>query len=167
MVALTPAIAVIALGNEWRGDDAAGLELLQLLRRDPPERVALSAVQGDATHLLAALEQRAAVVLVDAVVTGAAPGTVHCWRWRDGHPALAELRLSTHKTSLIDALALAEALGRGRPELIVVGIEAAQFTLGAALSPAVASALDEAVVRVYGELRRLEEGLTTACTSSR
>ena len=90
-----------------------------------------------------------------------------CWRWRDGHPALAELRLSTHKTSLIDALALAEALGRRRPELIVVGIEAAQFTLGAALSPAVASALDEAVVRVYGELRRLEEGLTTACTSSR
>ena len=145
--------AVIALGHELRGDDALGPALLDRLTRDPPADTALLASNGEATRLLNTLTQFRAVVLVDAIVTGAPAGTVHRWNPDDALPALQTLRSSTHMLSIADTLALGEALGRELPALAIVGVEALQFTLGAALSTAVAEALERAEATVREALR--------------
>ena len=150
-----PAIAVIGIGNEWRGDDGVGLALVRGLAGAVPENVALSESDGEATGLLAAMDGKDVVVLVDAVLTGAAAGDVHCWHWDTSAPLLQTLRTSTHTLSVVDALALAEALGRRPAEVIIIGIEARNFAAGASLSPAVNSALDVAVATLHRELLAL------------
>jgi hydrogenase maturation protease len=161
-----PSIAVIGIGNAMRGDDAAGLLVLKRLAQSPPEGVVLATSDGEATRLLAAMEGCDAVVLVDAVVTGAAPGTVHCWFWGAAAPVLESLRCSTHTLSVVDALALAEALGRRLPALVIIAVEAQFFELGAPLSPAVAAALDPAVARLRLALRKLQVQEDGTCMNS-
>src|SRR5688572_24132063 len=65
---------VIGLGNEFRGDDGVGLIAARQLR----ER-GLAAVdhEGDLAALIDRWKGAARVILIDAVASGAAPGTVH------------------------------------------------------------------------------------------
>jgi hydrogenase maturation protease len=92
---------------------------------------------GEPTALLDAFEGADALWVVDAVFSGAAPGTVH--RLDAGARELpAELfRTSTHHLGLAEAVELARALGRLPPHVIVFGIEGASFEPGDSLTPAV------------------------------
>ena len=165
-----PSIAVIGIGSEWRGDDGVGLAVVRRLAGIVPNEVALCESDGEATRLLAAMDGRDAVLLVDAVVTGASPGTVHCWQWGDLASSLQTLRASTHTLSVVDALALAEALGRGPAVVTIIAIEAQCFTIGEPLSSAVAGAVDAAVAVVRRELSALDKlpGATgESCTNFR
>jgi hydrogenase maturation protease len=128
-------VVVIGVGNAARGDDAAGLVVARRLGGREHE--------GDPLALLDAWEGAATAVVIDAVSSGAAPGTVH--RFEVGDAALpARLRssTSTHAVGLAEAIELARALDRLPPRLIVYGIEGERFTAGADLSPAVAAAVE-------------------------
>jgi hydrogenase maturation protease len=82
------------------------------------------------------------VFLVDAVSSGAAPGTVH--RIDASERALpAEIfRASTHHLGVPEAVEIARALGPLPARLVVYGIEGASFDAGRGLTPAVAAAAD-------------------------
>src|SRR3974377_801942 len=110
---------IIGIGNRDRGDDAAGL--LAAERRGGGEH------GGEAPSLLDAWDGADDVVLIDAVVTGAPPGTLHRWDARDLPPEAVGLRVSTHAFSIVDAIHLAESTGCLPKKLVVYGIEAAQF----------------------------------------
>jgi hydrogenase maturation protease len=128
-------VVVIGVGNAARGDDAAGLVVAR--------RVGGREHEGDPLALLEAWEGAATAVVIDAVRSGAVPGTVH--RFEAGDAALpARLRrsTSTHAVGLAEAIELARALDRLPPRLIVYGIEGERFTAGAELSPAVAAAVE-------------------------
>jgi hydrogenase maturation protease len=115
----------------------------------------------DPTRLLDAWEGMDTVVVVDAVCSGAAPGTVRRVEAGDG-PLPRDLRLaSTHAMGIADALELGRALGRVPRRVVVLGIEGASFAMGDVMTQAVADALDELVASV---LRELEE---VPCTSGR
>ena len=88
----------------------------------------------------------ALAVVVDAVSSGAEPGTVHRFD-AVAAPLPARLRTSTstHAVGLTEAIELARALGRLPDRLIVYGIESGRFEAGAALTPAVRAALDAVV----------------------
>ena len=132
---------VLGVGNRWRGDDAAGLEVAR--RAGGVEH------EGDATRLLDAWAGAGEVVVVDAAVSGAPPGTL---RWFDprGAPLPAtELRSSTHAFGVADAIELARALGDLPAGLLVCAIEGADFSLGAPMTAAV----DTAVEALAGELQ--------------
>jgi hydrogenase maturation protease len=143
-------VCVIGVGNALRGDDAAGLAVARALRdRLPGARVIES--DGDGAALIDAWQSARFVVLIDAVSSGAAPGTVHRF---DAHaePLPAPLfHYSTHAVSVADAVELARALGTLPPRLVVYGIEATHFEAGAALSPAVQRAVDGLVEHVRRE----------------
>ncbi|GGO16682.1 hypothetical protein GCM10010116_33670 [Microbispora rosea subsp. aerata] len=67
----------------------------------------------------------------------------------------ARWRGASHALGLADAVALGRALGRLPGELLVVGVEGADFTPGAPMTPPVLAA----VRRTAGELReRLSRG---------
>jgi len=130
---------VIGLGNAARGDDAAGLIAAR--------RLGGLAHEGDPLALLDVWDGAAHAVVIDAVRSGAEPGTVHRFD-AVAAPLPARLRTSTstHAVGLAEAIELARSLGRLPDRMIVHGIEGGRFEAGAALSPAVSAAID-AVVR--------------------
>jgi hydrogenase maturation protease len=148
---------VIGVGNEWRSDDAAGLVVARRLAAlEPTLRVA--AHGGEPVDLIHEWTGEDEVILVDAVDSGAAPGTIH--RFDAAEPGLASgpSRGSTHALGVAEAIALGRALGRLPGRLLLFGIEGGRFEAGASLSPEVERAAEELVQelreRLAGDPRR-------------
>ena len=130
-----PRLVVVGIGNAARGDDAAGL--IAARRLDGLEH------EGDPVGLLDAWRDAEVAVVIDAVRSGAPPGTVHRFdASRSPLPAaLLRSSTSTHAVGLAEAIELGRALARLPPRLIVYGIEGERFDAGAGLTPAVAAAV--------------------------
>ena len=71
------ALRVIGVGNRWRSDDGAGLEVAARLRGSLPAGVEVLEREGEPTALIGAWADADAVWLADAVRSGAAAGTLH------------------------------------------------------------------------------------------
>lgn len=141
--------AVACLGNRYRGDDAVGLLAADRLRAIGVE---VQECEDEPTRLLDSWAGLDLLVLVDAVRSGAAPGTVHRVDVSSG-TLPEELGLtSSHAFGLAETVELARALDRLPKRVVVYGIEGASFAAGAELTPAVAGAVDEVVAGVLGEL---------------
>jgi hydrogenase maturation protease len=105
------------------------------------------------TRLLGLWDALDAVVVVDAVRSGAPAGTLHRLDAGDG-PLPRDLGLaSTHAMGIADALELGRALGRAPRRVVVLGIEGASFGMGEEMTPAVAAELDGLVASVLRELK--------------
>ena len=126
---------VIGVGSRWRGDDAAGLAVAR--------RVGGRELEGDPATLLDEWAGADEVVLVDAALSGAPPGTIRRYDAASGPLPARSLRSSTHAFGVSDAIELARALGRLPARLEVYAIEGASFTAGDGLSAAVERAVDE------------------------
>jgi hydrogenase maturation protease len=138
------------MGNEWRGDDAAGLQVARRLREAAPSQARVVEREGEAVDLMEAWAGAEEAIVVDAVSSGSAPGTIHRLDVSHG-PLPAELcGGSSHVLGLAEAVELARVLERLPPSLLVVGIEGASFKAGAVLTPEV----ERAVEQIVGELRR-------------
>jgi hydrogenase maturation protease len=130
--------AAVCLGHPDRGDDAVGPLVAERLRA---AGATLLDCNEDPTRLVDAWDGLELVVIVDAVHSGAAPGTVHRFEPGD-RPLPSEIRFaSTHAFSIADALALAHALGRAPRGVLVLGVEGAAFALGDPMTPAVEAAV--------------------------
>jgi hydrogenase maturation protease len=92
-----------------------------------------------------------AATFIDAVSSGADPGTVHRFDV-SAEPLPTSLRgsTSTHALGLADAIELARTLGRLPERVVVYGIEGRSFAAGDPVGAAVTAAVD----RVVAELRR-------------
>lgn len=148
-------IIVIGIGNEFRGDDAAGLLVVRRLKEKPPAGVEFLEQSGEATALMETMNQTGTVILVDAVQSGAEAGTIHRYDASEQSMPAQFLRCSTHNFSVHDAIEMARALEKLPPRLMVYGIEGSHFEPGAELSPAVQTAMVEAVQRINEELQTL------------
>jgi len=150
-----PRVLVIGVGTPERGADAAGRLVAERLQAAPPAGVTVLGLRGDALTLMEAWAGAEAVVLVDAVVTGAPPGSVHRF---DASERALPARLngtSSHDLGLADALELSRALASLPRRVIVIGIEGDDFSAGAPLSPPLRAALETAAARAASEARAL------------
>ena len=136
---------IIGCGNPDRGDDAAGILVAQRLRERGVQAIDHT---GDGLALLDIWHGSDDVILVDAMKSGADPGTVSLW---DSHAPLGCSRdygCSTHVFGPGEAVELARVIGRLPPKLRIYGIEAACFEPGARYSREVLDAVD----RIVGEI---------------
>jgi hydrogenase maturation protease len=140
------------VGNPWRSDDAAGLRAAWALRGTLPDGVEVLEEEGESTALLDAFDGADELWLLDAVSSGAEPGTVH--RLEAGSEELpAEIfSTSTHHLGLAEAVELARALGRLPGQVVVFGIEGENFAPGNTLSPAVEAAVADVARQVAEEV---------------
>ncbi len=143
---------VIGIGNALRGDDAVGLAAARRVREASPAGVTVLEESGDGTALMEAWDGADVVVLIDAVRSGAAPGTIHRLDARAGPLPTGFFPSSTHAIGPVGAVELSRALGRLPRRLIVYGIEGRTFAVGTALSPDVEAAVRVVVDRVLREL---------------
>jgi hydrogenase maturation protease len=149
--------AAVCLGSRFRGDDAVGPLVAERLH-DAGAPVLDCA--DEPTRLLDLWDGLDTVVVVDALRSGAPPGTVHRIEAIEA-PLPRDLRLaSTHAMGIADALELGRALGRAPRRVVVLGVEGSSFGMGDELTPAVACALDALTSSVLREL-----GREVPCTS--
>ena len=137
-------VLVLALGNLLLEDDGIGIELLRGVEAagdDARVEFVDGGTQGIA--LGAALAGREAVLLLDAVRLGAAPGTVH--HLREPLRCAPPRGDSAHGANAGELLATAALLGDLPARVEVLGIEPASTRTGIGLSPQVAAAVPTAV----------------------
>lgn len=153
---------MICVGNPYRRDDGVGLAVLNELTkatqsaRTGPNAVATSfdAVEatGEPAALISLWSDHDRVILVDAMSTGAEPGTVHELVCRDGSWTAPppSSSASTHGLGVAEAVELAKVLNSLPRELRLIGVEVGDCGHGTGLSEPVAAAVPEVVRRVGG-----------------
>lgn len=146
---------VIAVGNVFRGDDGVGPELAGRVRALDLPRVTVADALGD-VGLIDAWAGHDRVILLDAVHSGAAPGTVIRRDLLAAPLPRDWFRLSSHQLGVADAVELARRLHKLPPHLVFIGIEGERFESGVGLSPRVAAALGEAAALVRKETGNAE-----------
>ncbi len=127
---------MIGIGSEFRGDDAAGLEVARRLRR-----VNSATCIDGSLDMINLWDGWSDVALVDATRSGSAPGTIQRFDGKKtDFPSSAFV--STHAIGTGEAIRLAREMGLLPDKLTVYGIEAGSFAIGAPLTPSVAGAVD-------------------------
>ena len=107
--------------------------------------------EGEPVGLIEDWSGADAVIVVDAVSSGAPPGTIHRLDPLSAPIPAALPQGSTHAFGLAETVELARTLERLPPRLTVYGIEGERFAAGQQLSPPVSAAVDA----VREELRGL------------
>ena len=145
---------VIGVGNRMRGDDAAGLVVIDRLVGRLSADVRLVESTGDVTHLLEAWRDASRAIVIDAVVSGDQAGTVHRLDARSGIPS-SWRSPSSHLLGLVEALELGSILGAVPADTVVFGIEAAEIDTGSEMTGPV----EAATLRVADEVLELLGGV--------
>ena len=137
---------IVALGNPDRGDDGAAMSLAKRMQGEVP--VFLAGRAG--VNLLDLLPPHDPCILLDVVVSGAPPGTLHRFPLEVlPSAALAGSPPAAHGFGAGEALSLLRCLGRSLPPGIFLGIEGGSFGMGEGLSPL----LEERLQALEGALR--------------
>ena len=145
---MTIRLAVIGVGNVYRSDDAAGLEVVR--RLSAVDGVRLIEHEGHGAGLLDVWHGAAAAIVIDAASSGAAPGTIQRFDAAAGPlPARLFVSSSSHSFGVSEAIELGRSLARLPASLTAYAIEGGNFEAGTELSPAV----DAAVYSLVAELQ--------------
>jgi hydrogenase maturation protease len=149
-------VTVIGLGQALRGDDAAGIEAVRRWQREYAETASHAIVQYaelPGLALLEMLEGFEAAVIVDAVESAAAAGTVYRLG-PDDLDAFSTGAKSAHGWGVAETLQLGRQLGALEEgvRIRLVGIAAAHMETGKPLSEAVMQALPAACGAIEAEV---------------
>lgn len=147
-------LLIIGMGQELRGDDAVGLEVVKRWQADHPETaldaevvVELAPLPG--LSLLSFLECVDAAVLVDAVQSGATPGSLHLLEGEDLASFGSDGR-SAHGWGVAETLILGQDLYAEKmpKQIYMLAVEAESMELGSPMSAAVQAAVPAAALKL-------------------
>ncbi|QDQ39203.1 hydrogenase maturation protease [Legionella geestiana] len=118
-------LRVLGIGSPF-GDDRLGWEVIKGLQQCAPlqaltdDKLQLQCCDRPGMRLLELMRNAQSVILIDAVKSGARPGTLHALQMSD----LAGLNapFSSHASGVADALKMGEVLKLLPPELLIYGI---------------------------------------------
>ncbi len=154
-------IVVIGIGNVLLGDDGVGVRAVEALGRmaeaDPgvlPRGTRLLDGGTLGLNLLNDLDDARALILVDAVDLGRAPGTVSVMRGDE--LAVADgFRTPSRQGGVGELLATARLLAILPPDVLLVGVQAGAINVGQALSREVAAAMPAVAEAIRREAHAL------------
>lgn len=123
-----PKILVLGVGNLLLKDDGVGVHAVRELLREPwPEDVTLldgGTFTHDVFYLFKGYDR---LLVLDIVHAGGEPGSLY--RLSEEQLVHNESRrLSIHDIDLLDSLRMAEQLHGSRPDMVIVGMEPADYT---------------------------------------
>ncbi len=148
---------LIGVGNPVRGDDGVGCFVAEQASKAAPNLDVLIS-RGDPAELLDAWGGKRKVVIVDACVSGATPGTLHRFDACAGPLPSVFGEVSTHGVDLGASVEMARALDGLPSELIIYGIEAVQAAHGTPITPRVLEAAQSLSQRILEEFTPQVEG---------
>ena len=151
-IAGLPRVVVAGVGSEFRHDDGAGPVVARRTAAEAPATRDIGPIV-DPLDLLGRWDDADLAVVIDAVCSGARPGTVCVVDLATLGPGPGPT--STHGIGLSGVLRLAQAVDKAPARVVVVGIEGDDFGRGVGLSPAVEAAIPVAVRRVVDLIKEV------------
>jgi hydrogenase maturation protease len=155
LVSVNPRILIIGVGSQERGDDGVGLLVARAMAARNLPHTTILEESGEGGALLEVWRGADAVILVDAVSSSAAPGTLHRFDAQAQSIPAKFFRFSSHSFGVAEAIELARALNQLPSRLIVFGIEGRAFETGIGISPEVVDTARTVVRAVAQEVRAL------------
>lgn len=149
-----PASAMlIGLGNLILGDEGVGVHAMRRLEAEYAFQPAVELVDGGTSglDLLPLLKGQRRLLLIDALASDAAPGTIRVIRNQEIRTALTE-KVSLHHLGIADLLALAELLDYAPSEIALIGIVPERLEMELALSDCLRQRMPEVIETAVGVL---------------
>ncbi|MBT8240904.1 MAG: hydrogenase maturation protease, partial [Acidimicrobiia bacterium] len=146
---VAPAL-IVGVGNPSRGDDAVGPLVIESFRHrlgSGSGQIATKVLTGDLVDLVLSWRSDQDVVVVDAMMGGAPPGTIVETDGFD-HLPLPRGAISSHGVGITEAVNLARLLDRLPRSLTIIGVEAGSFGHFEPPSRAVKASIPEVVDRL-------------------
>jgi hydrogenase maturation protease len=137
-------VLVVGVGNPYRRDDGFGVAVLDRLRELKIPGIQIVEESGEPAALVARWTGHSVVIMVDALASGATPGTIHRLECGGGVWDLGDRTsaASTHGLGVADAIELAKVLDQLPARLVIFGAETQDVSNGPGLSDVVAAAVD-------------------------
>lgn len=145
-------VLVLGVGNDFRGDDAAGRLAARAIKAAGAEPAEVREAGGESTGLMSAWTGCEAVILIDAMQSGSPPGTILRFDAHAGPLPASFSSQSTHAFGVAEAVELARALGQLPPTVVVYGIEGESYGMGEPVSGEVLRAIDQVRGKVLYEI---------------
>lgn len=145
-------VVVLGVGEPYRRDDGCGPRVVRAVRGRVDASVTLVEHVADPTALLDLWDGAGLAVVVDAMRSGAVPGTVLRLESSGLSRAALGRPTSSHGLSVRDAFEIGTALGKLPRRLVVFLVEAEDLGPGESVSPRVATGVAEAADRVAAEV---------------
>ncbi len=148
---------VIGIGNEFRGDDAAGIIVARKLRAVAPGSIGVDESAGDGTELMDRWSATDSLVLVDATVSSRQAGFIRRIDLTRTELKRDLLPLSSHSFGVTEAIALSRTIGTFPSRAIFYGIEGENFDYGRQMHSGVLNAIEEVWKTIVNEISSLPE----------
>lgn len=147
---------IIGVGNDYYGDDGIGPAVVRALKARKSVPARCLECHGDCTALLDTWQRADRVILIDAVLSSARPGTIYRIDALTQPVPAACAFFSTHALGLAETLALARALDRLPAGLLIYGIVGARFTAGQELAQSAQDAIEKVAEQIMLDVEVFE-----------
>ncbi len=144
-------VAVIGIGNPFRGDDGAGWAVIDALEGKVPCQIKLGKTRGEITEILSFFEDYSVLYLVDACLGSKEAGS---WQRLDAlkdNLYFENTQTSTHGLSIAQAISLAKTWEQLPTKLIVYAIFGERFAVERSLSAKVGKAVPKVTESILQE----------------
>ena len=157
-------ITIVGVGNEFRGDDVAGLVILRELKGKVSADVRTVELAGDQSHLLELMQSTDTMIIVDAVQSPKSPsdkgsfgspapaGTIFRVDASDDPIPKNFFSFSTHSIDSAQAIELARALDRLPAHIFIYGIVGKDFSYTSKLSPEVKESIEIVETKILNDI---------------
>ena len=151
---------ILGLGNVLLMDEAVGAAVLKALEPMAENDPDLTLYDGGTLSFTLAgpIGEAARLIVVDAAAMGDPPGTVRVFEGPAMDRQLSVHAKSVHEVSLADLFDIARLTDSLPARRALVGIEPERVDWGDRLTPAVESAIPEAVARIRDLLQQWRQG---------
>ncbi|HMW32771.1 MAG TPA: hydrogenase maturation protease [bacterium] len=155
VITTSASVVVIGIGNEYRRDDRAGIEVVRAIADMCLPDVCVIEHNGDGSSLQDVWSDARWVIIIDTVCSDNIPGTIYRLRANADIIPGNFFNYSSHAYSISEAIELAKALHHPVPEVIIYGIEGANFEFGEELTPNVREKIGDLITRVCQDIERI------------
>ena len=143
---------LICIGNYYRQDDALGLFIGKHPKIKSQSNIEVFENFGDAFALIEAWKEAETVIVVDAVKSGRAPGTIFRFNLLSDNLPPDIFTVSTHSSGIAECIAISRRLSMLPEKLIFYGIEGQLFGYGTEISDIVKEAMAQVVEQIMNDV---------------
>jgi hydrogenase maturation protease len=144
---------ILGLGNPLFQDEGLGIHVIhQLLNEEISDQVDLTDGGTDALALLGIVEEAEYLLIIDAVTSNSAPGTISR---REGQeiPLFLSVKMSPHQIGFQEVLTLARLRGRLPASMVLMGVQPQSLDWGTELTSTVSGSLPRLTEMVYEQIK--------------
>ena len=152
-------VIVLGMGNLLLRDEGIGVHVANVLQGSPiPDNVSLEVIDGGTLpDAVLSLDTADKLIVVDAVQTGGEAGAIY--RFHPEDIDLDEVTItSLHQISLLENLWLLERFGDGPKDVVIIGVEPEDISLGLELSGKLQQRIPQIVTTVIEEINSTNPG---------